>query len=309
MTALVFGYFDLNFGDDWLIHEFANEYKKNEVILVVSDERLFVPFNKTSLFKSVRNVGKVNALWCCNEVNIVGGSMFQEGGNWFLHYSKIFFLLAISRALGKKNHIVGCNLNAISNKKLKFIFWLIFKQVNCFRVRDLTSANILAYEYGVSSNKIELKHDLADKPMYLTSLKKENSCAISIINNKSINKNKYFEWLSTNIIDLQEKGVSDFKFYAFDSGAESDNTMIDEFFKINEALFKQSVVSKYIYKGDVDLFIQKWSESKYALCTRFHSYILARNCSQKYKVYCYSDKIVQYIISHHPAEMEFVDAP
>lgn len=309
MTALVFGYFDLNFGDDWLIHEFAREYNKKEVILVVSDEKLFVPFEKNSLFKSVRYVGKMNALWCCNEVNIVGGSMFQEGGNWFLHYSKIFCLLAISRALGKKNHIVGCNLNAIDNKKLKFIFWLIFKQVNYFRVRDLTSAKILAYEYGISSNKIELKHDLADKPKHLTNLKKENSCAISIINNKSINKDKYFEWLSTNIIDLQEKGVSVFKFYAFDTGSESDETIIDEFFKIHETLFEQSVFSKHIYKGSVDLFIKEWSESKYALCTRFHSYILARNCSQKFKVYCYSDKIVQYIISHHPVEMEFVDAP
>ncbi|EHE4201762.1 hypothetical protein JM339_004863, partial [Escherichia coli] len=85
MTTLLFGYFDLNFGDDWLIHEFINQYHKDNVILVVSDENLYLPFKHDIRFRKVSDLGKIKAFLQSDEICIVGGSMFQDSKHWFSH--------------------------------------------------------------------------------------------------------------------------------------------------------------------------------------------------------------------------------
>ncbi|HBA8971755.1 TPA: polysaccharide pyruvyl transferase family protein, partial [Escherichia coli] len=163
MTTLLFGYFDLNFGDDWLIHEFINQYHKDNVILVVSDENLYLPFKHDIRFRKVSDLGKIKAFLQSDEICIVGGSMFQDSKHWFSHYLKLYIYLLIARILGKKNYVIGCNLNAIKNKKLNMLLKLLYKQVDHFRVRDSNSVKILNKDYNINEALISVKPDLADK--------------------------------------------------------------------------------------------------------------------------------------------------
>ena len=307
MTTLLFGYFDLNFGDDWLIHEFINQYHKDNVILVVSDENLYLPFKHDIRFRKVSDLGKIKAFLQSDEICIVGGSMFQDSKHWFSHYLKLYIYLLIARILGKKNYVIGCNLNAIKNKKLNMLLKLLYKQVDHFRVRDSNSVKILNKDYNINEALISVKTDLADKSKLSLTVTKENSCAVSIINNKNTDKKKYYDWLTSNFKELRRKGIYHFKLFGFDSGAESDEKSINDFLVLKRHLFADCTFTIIIYNGNVDEFIMKWSTSKYALCTRFHSYILARNCKQNFRVFCYSNKIVEYIKTHSPFEMEYVD--
>lgn len=101
--------------------------------------------------------------------------------------------------------MIGCNLNAITNKKLNMLLKLLYKQVDQFRVRDSNSVKILNKDYNINEAFISLKPDLADKSKLSLTVTKEDSCAVSIINNKNTNKTKYYDWLTSNFKELRKK--------------------------------------------------------------------------------------------------------
>ena len=139
--------------------------------------------------------------------------------------------------------------------------------------------------------------------------KKKNHCAVSIINNPKIDKVHYFSWLLNKIKKLYNfHHVKDFIFYAFDSGNESDEKAVLQFleFAKHDINDLNITVKTQVYKGDVTEFIRSWQESNFAICTRFHSYILARNSEQLFDIYNYSPKIEEYITTHHPHELRYL---
>ncbi|RTO32133.1 polysaccharide pyruvyl transferase family protein [Enterobacter hormaechei] len=308
MKNLVLGYFDLNFGDDWLIHQFISDYDLDNVILLMNNSHLFTPYVNNQNISFSGKSGKFKSFLCCNELDIVGGSMFQQGENWLRHYCKLYLLITIAKMLNKKIRIIGCNINKNDSKILNFILKCIFKKVDSIRVRDKKSYDIFVGYFGLKSEMVELSLDLADKRNAFQN-KKKNHCAVSIINNPKIDKVHYFSWLLNKIKKLYNfHHVKDFIFYAFDSGNESDEKAVLQFLEfakhdINEL---NITVKTEVYKGDVTGFIRSWQESNFAICTRFHSYILARNSEQLFEIYNYSPKIEEYITTHHPHELRYL---
>ncbi|WP_407216407.1 hypothetical protein [Enterobacter hormaechei] len=103
MKNLVLGYFDLNFGDDWLIHQFISDYDLDNVILLMNNSHLFTPYANNQNISFSGKAGKFRSFLCCNELDIVGGSMFQQGENWLRHYCKLYLLITVAKMLNKKN--------------------------------------------------------------------------------------------------------------------------------------------------------------------------------------------------------------
>ncbi|WP_407218334.1 polysaccharide pyruvyl transferase family protein [Enterobacter hormaechei] len=136
MKNLVLGYFDLNFGDDWLIHQFISDYDLDNVILLMNNSHLFTPYANNQNISFSGKAGKFRSFLCCNELDIVGGSMFQQGENWLRHYCKLYLLITVAKMLNKKIRIIGCNINKNDSKVLNFILKGIFKKVDSIRVRD-----------------------------------------------------------------------------------------------------------------------------------------------------------------------------
>lgn len=310
MKTLIFGYFDLNFGDDWLIHQFCHLYKKENVILVVSDDKLFSPYKNYKKYTSIKNVGKLKSLTQSDEIYIIGGSMFQQGSNWITHYSKLYLFISIASLLRKKTYIYGCNITPPKSKYFKFLISRIFKHTDHFLVRDYTSKKTLIDEYHILNKHIELNLDLADKNTLSLSLKKSNQCAVSIINNSQIDEKNYFTWLKNKILDIQKNNINIvFNLFSFDCGRESDNSAIKKFIQYLHTENININYTIYLYDGDIYKFINHWQICKIAICTRFHSYILARNSNQSYSIYGYSDKIRTYIETHHPQDLPFLYVP
>ncbi|YCI82842.1 polysaccharide pyruvyl transferase family protein [Enterobacteriaceae bacterium] len=312
MTHLIFGYYDLNFGDDWLIKQYVNRYKVPQAILVLSDPILFKPFEADKRYKYVGGIGKRQSFLQSDQVDIVGGSMFQAGERWFRHYLKLFITIKLAKLLKKKVTIVGCNLDEPPTWLFGFLLKSIFKNVDYFRVRDAKSYRILNQKYGVSKINVELALDLADDALPHKSSTDEQSCSVSIINNKKVNKGEYFTWLLLQVESMHENNkVTNFELFGFDSGKESDESAIDDFLRYFTSSSKyvgRINISKYIYNGDIVSFIEEWRGNHFAICTRFHSYILARNSKQDFRIYNYSSKIKEYILTHHEHEVMNLNA-
>ncbi len=308
MKSLVFGYFDLNFGDDWLIHQFSNKFHKNDLVLMVSDDKLFLPYKADPRFTMAKSIGKLKAVLSCDELNIVGGSMFQRSSGWFLHFLKLLIVLISYKLMRKSNFVYGCNLKKEGGVLFEIVMRIVFSTISKFYVRDLESKRTLVDFYGVADHKIQVGLDLAAGEMAGYS-KNNKSCSISIINNKNLNKNNYFLWLERKIKNLKSLGVDKFTLFSFDSGHESDLVMINMFMKFyNDRNQSDNIYfDVYQYTGSIDGLINEWAISSYAICSRFHSYILASNLGQNINVFAYSQKTIEYIKTHRKCDVEYVD--
>ncbi|HIF9166849.1 TPA: polysaccharide pyruvyl transferase family protein [Photobacterium damselae] len=304
---LLLGYFDLNFGDDWLIKNYVNEYKVNNVELLLSDERLFKPFNDDDRFSFSKNkFDKIKALFTANSFVIVGGSMFQYNKYWFRHFLKVLFFMMVFSLRGKKCSVIGCNIKKESSLIFTYVISLLFKLVNEFRVRDKLSYDSLIKIYGVNKDKISVKKDLADG-CFSSLPKKNNRCSISIINSLLIDDDKYFKALDSEINRMKILGVSNFDFFSFDSGSESDENAIQRYLNYvrdNDIDLNFNIV---LYNSNISDFITKWSSNKYAITTRFHSYILAKNSKQEIRVLSYSKKINTYISTFYEEDVNIIN--
>ncbi|WP_367643836.1 polysaccharide pyruvyl transferase family protein [Aeromonas dhakensis] len=308
MKSLVFGYFDLNFGDDWLINRFCNKFHKDDVVLMVSDDNLFSPYRTDSRFTMAKSMGKFKAVLSCDELNIVGGSMFQRSAGWLPHFLKLLIVLISYKIMGRSNFVYGCNLKNEGGILFGLIMRIIFSTISKFYVRDFESKITLVDYYGVANHKIEVGLDLAAGEMSGYA-KNNNSCSISIINNSNLNKNEYFLWLEGKINNLKARGVDNFTLFSFDSGHESDLVMINLFINFyKERNQTQNIdFDIYQYTGSIESLINEWAISSYAICSRFHSYILASNLGQNINVLAYSQKTIEYIKTHRQWDMEYVD--
>lgn len=122
--------------------------------------------------------------------------------------------------------------------------------------------------------------------------KKEHSIGISVIDlsireNLKEKEEVYIDYIKRIVIKFAKRGykVSLISFCEF----ENDEVAVEKIIQLIPEKYKANV-SKLLYRGNLEEFLNKYSKFKFMVCTRFHAMILSTIFGQKVYNLIYSDK-------------------
>lgn len=220
-----------------------------------------------------------------DKVILVGGSLFSEHPTWKRNY-------ILNNALNSFNNlqIIGSNFGPFHSTEFLETYSSLFKTVSYISMRDKTSLTYLP-------SNIQYAPDMVFSLYNSQEIIKKRKLGISIINILSLGFNeqdvKYYLWILMEHIDMfQEKGY-EVELYGFQKDDLNNN--------ITKYILQKYPNLKCIeYEGDIDNFLEKFSQCEYVLASRFHSMILGWIFKSKVFPISYQVKIKNTIHDLNP---------
>jgi colanic acid/amylovoran biosynthesis protein len=285
MRIAVDAYFNNNLGDDLFLDILVDRYGEAEFHFLLNDQSSAKAFKANSRvnYKSRKevllNISKYDAYI------MIGGSMFQEPENWKKQWRIFDITVKSFKFFGKSTFVLGSNFGPIKTNEYKQKYVSTFKKLTNMTVRDKYSYNQLENQ-GIS---LTLHPDIVlSRKSKKNFTKDDNLIGISVIDwPKNNTKEEYLSFNVELIKRLQIKNKS-IRLFAFqDTNEISDLKLIEEILKELDSHTGIEVIS---YDGEIDAFLEKYSECNSMVTSRFHSLILSLLFTQKICPIIYSEK-------------------
>lgn len=288
--VLLMAYVRKNLGDDLYIKMITTKYSNFLFFLRVQeneyiDELSKIPNLHIEICKNLKNELYNSNIQEFDACVYIGGSIFIEPKNKPLYFNDFDkFLIKC-----KKNNIpfyyISCNFGPYYTSKYLEYSRILFSHCSDICFRDKYSYQLFKDISTVRyAPDFVLNYNLPPHSIVT------NSIGISVVNleNRDLSKyqDTYLKVLVNNINDYINIGK---KVYLFSfCKYEGDEKAID---KIVNCLKNKDNVYIVKYSGNLEEFIDVYSQMEYFICTRFHSFILSSMLKQKSYLLSYSSKM------------------
>ena len=278
LTIQLSGYFDNNFGDDYMMKIIVNSLP--EIDFVIDENETVNPViceGHNVRIEKITSKAQYPKL-------LITGCGFMINSKAALFTELIYFL--------KQKHVgdycLGCNIEPLDNCIKR---WLIIKKLNKFRLivcRDKKSFSWL-YKYVGKPQKEYLPDILFGMPdEWLPEKKNGNNLGISLMHREGDTENcKYYKDMA-DIADFWiERTGHSVLLMAFDSGSEDDVYSCLCVKKLMKHPEKTKII---IHKSGGEIF-KAYSECTKIIGARFHSAVLALKMGLPFFPIIYRDKM------------------
>ena len=275
-----------NLGDDLFIQMLTSKYKDCNFYMNV-DRTTYIDYLQSIPNLTINVVDDLKDALYNSDVSIydayvyIGGSIFIEPKNKTLYFNNFNEFIEKCKAYGKPFYYISCNFGPYSSN------WYLDYSRKIFEVsKDVCFRDKYSYNLFKDISSVRYAPDFIFNYQAPQGNIIKNSIGISVIDLAIRQTDEYLNFLTTNISNyLQEnKQVYLYSFCEY----EGDERTID-------AIMKNFSGNKNIhavkYDGNWDKFLELYTKMEYALCTRFHSFVLSSVCKQKIYVVSYSSKI------------------
>lgn len=304
---MLYGFYGHNVGDDAFFDMLFKRYPDTMfyVLLEPSYAELFSRYPNVSFYDITRSdIIKINAfgekfnksnlfekllLKICDGVVHIGGSIYQQIGNWQLDFD----IRKERKLSGKKFFAVSNNFGPYTGNSYRDMWAGEFKKWTdiCFRDK---------YSYELFSDIPTVRY--APDLLFRFPIKKKESekrVSVSVIDTlapfRTIEKSTA-EVYENKIVELIKRFLSDgyavslLSFCAF----EGDNAAAD---RILAALPEEasSNIKNVVYSNNLNEITNEIETSEYVVATRFHAMILGYIAGKKVLPICYSEKMSNVI--------------
>lgn len=320
MSVYIKFYDELNLGDDLFIKMLLERYQHTHFFLIKNEKydtflsnyknvktfpyikkrnildfryirilRNRIPYLlKYNTIKHIKNIFK-NMPSSVDTFVSIGGSIFMQPPklNGIL-YEDVEYYRYITRRF-KNTFFMGCNFGPYLDEEYKINFHNIFKKSTSICFRDKKSYDLFN-DIPNASFAPDIVFGL-DNP-YNSHNKKKNSVGFSIIGKglRGKDRSNYIEKY-VKLIELYQRNDYEINLFSF-CQREGDEAIIDEIF---DALKSKNKVKKVYYRGDIDSFLQTYSQMELMYCGRFHAMILSMIFNQKIYPIVYSNKMTNVL--------------
>lgn len=302
--AIVFGYYNLNLGDDLFMEILKRKLKDYSIdFLVPNGTSNF--YNKSNGFniryyskfeRRIDRLAYISFKWCPFLKNIMksyditivlGGSLFIENNHWKDSY-RFYKMLRLS---SKKLYIIGCNFGPYQSKEFLESYRRYFKTINGITVRDNYSKEVL------NLSNVKVYPDFVFNLDFPIKRESKKVLGVSVINLNQRNfsseeKKKYYSGIIKECLYFSNKGYS-VRLFSF-CKAEGD----EEICKMLASKVKNATIINY--NGNIHKVLSSFSECQFIIATRFHAVILGWNFGIPTLPIVYSPKTLNIIKDLNP---------
>ncbi len=280
-----------NLGDDLFIKMLTHKYPDCTFFMNVDTDTYIdylqaIPNLKISVVNNLKEELYNSDVSAYDAYIYIGGSIFIEPKNKTLYYNNFNDFIDKCKAHGKPFYYISCNFGPYSTQNYFDYSRKIFESCTdiCFRDK---------YSYNLFKSISTVRY----APDFIFNYKKphdkiiSNSVGISVIDlsirqNLNISTEDYLDFLTTNISNYlkENKQVYLFSFCKYEGDETTINSLIERF-------PNEKNIHAIKYNGNLDSFLDLYSQMEYAICTRFHSFVLSSLFRNKVYVLSYSSKI------------------
>lgn len=290
-NIFLMAYVRKNLGDDLFIQMLTSKYKNYNFFMNV-DRTTYIDCLQTIPNLTISFVDDMKEALYNSDVSkydafvYIGGSIFIEPKNKPLYFNNFDEFIDKCKANGVPFYYISCNFGPYSTQNYFDYSRKIFEACTDICFRD-------TYSYSLFKDINTVRY----APDFIFNYKApggeliKNSVGISVIDlkirpNLNIQTDEYLNFLINNISNYlkQNKQVYLYSFCEYEGDESTINALLERFPNENNLHAVQ-------YNGDLDAFLALYSKMEYALCTRFHSFVLSSVCKQKIYVVSYSSKI------------------
>lgn len=280
-----------NLGDDLFIKMLAETY---------SDCIFFMNVNTDEYIDNLKNISNLEISVVNNlkeelyNLNVlkynafvyIGGSIFIEPQNGSLYYNNFNEFIDKCKQNGVPFYYISCNFGPYSSKNYFDYSRKIFESCTDICFRDKYSYNLFSDISSVRYAPDFIFNYKANSTKVLNDSIGISVIDLSIRKNLNIKNEDYINFLTSNIKNYlnDNKQVYLFSFCEYEGDEKTINSVLERF-------PDEKNIHAVKYDGDLDKFLNLYSQMEYAICTRFHSFVLSSVFKQKIYVVSYSSKI------------------
>ena len=288
MNIYLIAYTKNNLGDDLFTTMLVSKYPEINFDINIEEmqyTKSLRNFSNVNIINEKRNLNKINVNKY-DAIVYVGGSIFMEKNNGLQRLKDFNKFIKHAKHNNVPFYYISCNFGPYETEEYLEVAKDTFSYCEdvCFRdkysydlFKDIKTVRyapdlILSYEF----NNIEKKEDTIGISIIDLNIRKD------LINIKS----KYIEMIKNNINKYQAEGkeVYLFSFCKY----EGDENAINDIYNLVDNKEKLKIVK---YNGDIEEFLNIYSQMEYMICSRFHSMIISTRLKQKMLILSYSKKI------------------
>lgn len=292
MKVFLMAYARKNLGDDLFLKMILDRYPNHSFFMKINDYKYLDKLDEEYKNLTILQGADTDDELYETDVNdydayiYVGGSIFMEGGRVYNLSNKFFDFIERCKENNKPFCYVSSNYGPYYTQEYLDLSRKTFME--CF---DICFRDKYSYEMFKESPKVRYAPDYIFTYPVDTTKKISNSVGISVIDlgirdALRHNEEKYINLLIKNIKTYLDSNKKVYLFSFCES--EGDEKTID---KILESFAGNQNVIGVRYNGDVNEFINIYSQMEYMICARFHAMILSSIAKQKMYIMSYSKKI------------------
>lgn len=281
-----------NLGDDLFIKMILDRYPYNEYYMQIHDSSFLSDFCKEyKNFHVIEGPDTDTEMYKMDEHSYdgyiyVGGSIFMEGGKVYNLSPEFYDFIDRCNKSNIPFCYVSCNYGPYQTQEYFNLSKKTFETCKDICFRDKYS-----YDLFKESSKVRYAPDFAFTYPLNSTNRINDSVGISVIdfsirNSLKDKEQDYLQMIVENIKQYIEQGKKVFLF-SF-CKYEGDENAIEKIMSMIENSENVNVVK---FDGDIDKFLEIYSQMEYMICARFHAMILATIAKQKVYVLSYSKKI------------------
>ena len=280
-----------NLGDDIFIKMLLEKYPKIDFFMRIKEKEFLEGLVKYKNLKILIGEDTDEELYKMNEDEFdayvyIGGSIFMEGGKVYNLSEKFFDFVNRCKNKNIPFCYISCNYGPYQTKE-----YFELSKRNFSICSDICFRDKYSYNLFKDIDNVRYAPDFAFNYKIPQNEKIENSIGITVINLDIRHDLKhiaqeYHKFLINNINYYLKKG---YKVYLYSFCKHEQDEIIME--KLMKEFLNNPKVEEVRYDGDIDKFLNTYSQMEYMICARFHAIILSCLCKQKMFVMSYSKKI------------------
>ena len=291
MKVFLMAYARKNLGDDLFLKMILDRYPMHDFYMKIRDYNHLADLDGYSNLHVMNDDDTDEMLYnmdvCEYDAYIyVGGSIFMEGGKVYNLSEKFYDFVRRCKESNKPFCYVSCNYGPYQTQE-----YFDLSRKNFAMATDICFRDKYSYNLFKDIETVRYAPDLAFTYKLNKQEKIKNSIGISVIdlsirNNLRDKEPKYIEMMVKNIRQYVDQGkkVYLFSFCEHEEDERTINILIE---KLNH---NESVIPVR-FSGDLDSFLNTYSQMEHMICARFHALILSCVARQNMYVMSYSKKI------------------
>lgn len=296
MKIFLMAYARKNLGDDLFIKMLLDRYPSYDFFMKINDTSHLDKLSEYNNLTILKGDDTDEELYKTNVEDYdgyiyIGGSIFMEGGKVYNLSEKFYDFIKRCKEANRPFCYVSSNYGPYYTEEYLNLSKKAF--TDCY---DICFRDQYSYEMFKDIPNVRYAPDYIFTYPTNKEQKIENSIGISVIDldireNLKIKSAEYIDMLTNNIKTYIEKGMKVYLFsFCKNEGDEKTIDILLNKFKGNNNLIDVR------YDGDLDEFINIYSQMQYMICARFHAMILSSTSKQKMYIMSYSKKIDNVIL-------------
>lgn len=289
-NIIVRAYVNKNLGDDLFLKVLFERYPNTKFHLLDVEEQI------SNIFTNYSNVSFISMSDVQRDVNRfdgfvdIGGSIFIQEGRGLGGLKNRLHLSLKLKLNQKPTFVLGANFGPYKTKYFKKIYEYYFKYI----VKDVCFRDKYSYNIFKNVKSVRYASDIVFQvaPKLIQWEKKKDSLGISVMDITRLEALKEYREVYINkmvsLISVSIKRGKEIYLISF-CEKQGDLKMINVIISKLESQYKKQI-KVLNYDGDIEVFLERYSQIESSINLRFHSLILSLVCNQKVYPIIYSNK-------------------